>query len=379
MADIEPFFVMEIQRRALQLEAEGRSVIHLEIGQPDFGAPEPVLRRAQEALGRPGLGYTDAPGTIALRERIAGWYAQRFGLPVDPQRILVTAGASGAFMVLLGSLVSPGDEFLVPDPGYPCNRHFLRMFEGHARLVRTQPENGFQPTLGELEAAWVEHSRGLILASPANPTGTCISAQALAEIHQWLRARGGVLIMDEIYQGLTYEGEGHTALALGDDVFVINSFSKYFGMTGWRLGWLVCPPDLTRALERFAQNAYICPPALAQEAALEAFSEASIRICEAHRAQYRERRDWLLGALAPLGFQIPARPAGAFYIYLDCSRFGRTASALSADILDKTGVALTPGRDFGQADPERYIRLAYAQAQPQLEAAVARLSDYLRR
>jgi aspartate/methionine/tyrosine aminotransferase len=254
----------------------------------------------------------------------------------------------------------------------------VRMFEGKAHLVPTESRHAFQPTLPQLQSRWGAATRGVILGSPANPTGTCIAANELAAIHAWIRERGGVLIVDEIYQGLVYERPAHTALELGDDVFVINSFSKYFGMTGWRLGWLVAPRECVRTLERFAQNAFICPPALAQHAALAAFTAQSLAICEGHRREYQSRRDVLLGHLSRLGFDVPALPDGAFYVYADCTALGGDSSELVRNILERTGVAITPGRDFGSADADRYVRFAYSQSRERLEEAMDRLDAYLR-
>jgi len=379
MSEIEPFFVMEIQRRALELAASGRDIIHMEIGQPDFGAPAPVLHRARQALQESTLGYTETAGLPTLRQTIACWYHHRFGVALSADRILLTTGASGAFMVLLGSLINPGDEVLLPDPGYPCNRHFVRMFEGKAHLVPTEAQHGFQPTVAQLKAHWGPRTRAVILASPANPTGTCIEPAELEAIHAWVREQGAALIVDEIYQGLVYERPPYTALTLGDDIFVVNSFSKYFGMTGWRLGWLVGPAECQRAFQRFAQNAYICPPALPQYAALEAFGTDSLAICEAQREEYQSRRAVVLQHLAAMGFTVPAKPDGAFYVYADCSAFGRSSSELARDMLERSGVAITPGRDFGLAAPERYVRLSYSQSSARLEEAMARLRHYLAR
>jgi len=378
MGAIEPFHVMEVQRRAFELEAEGRRVIHMEIGQPDFPAPQPVIEAAIAALRREPLGYTAALGLAPLREALARFYADRYGVDVTPERIMITAGASGAFLVAMGALVDPGDEVLMSDPCYPCNRHFVRMFEGVAKTISVDERTNYQPTHTDIATNWGPRTRGVLIASPSNPTGTMVSVETVrATIHEACRHRGFVLV-DEIYQGLTYGAPHHpTALELSDDVFVINSFSKYFNMTGWRLGWLVASSDYVQEMERLAQNAFICASAPAQYAALAAFKPETIEILEARRAEFQRRRDFLVPALRSLGFRVPVMPEGAFYIYAGCERFSDDSEAFALRVLEEAGVAITPGRDFGAHRARAHVRFAYTRALTDLEEGMDRLAGLL--
>jgi aspartate/methionine/tyrosine aminotransferase len=371
--EIQPFEVMEVMARAHALEAQGRRIIHMEIGEPDFTAPQPVVDAAMRAI-RDGLtSYTAALGLPALREAIAQHYAERFGIGVSPSRIAVTAGASGGLLLALALLVDPGKDVLVPDPGYPGYRHFVRAFEGRALPVPTAATAGFQPTLDQVAAAWGKHTIGLIIGSPSNPTGTLIDPAELARLDDFVTARGGALVVDEIYQGLSYRDRPACALALPGSVLVANSFSKYFCMTGWRLGWMVLPEALVRPFEKLAQHLFISPSAIAQHAALAAFLPESIAVLEERRAEFRRRRDLLVPALESIGFRIPARPEGAFYVYADCARFGRDAKAVSLDLLERAGVAATPGIDFGANDTAHFIRFAYTRAFADLQEGISRL------
>jgi aspartate/methionine/tyrosine aminotransferase len=380
MAAIEPFHVMEIQRRAFELEASGRRVVHMEIGQPDFPAPQPVIAAAAEALRREPLGYTDALGIRPLREAIAGFYADRYGLTIAPERVVVTAGASGAFMIAMGALIDPGDEVLMPDPCYPCNRHFVRMFEGAARTVPVDERGHYQLSPADVRRNWGPRTRGVMLASPSNPTGTVVPLDALRAIIAEADARGGFALIDEIYQGLTYDGPHFpTALAFSDRVFVVNSFSKYFCMTGWRLGWFVAPAEYVREMERLAQNAFICVSAPAQYAALAAFAPETIGILEERRAEFQRRRDFLVPALRTLGFSVPLMPEGAFYVYAGCERFAADSEAFAWRVLEEAGVAITPGVDFGAHRARTHVRFAYTRSLADLEAGVERLARLVAR
>lgn len=377
MAEIEPFHVMEIAGRAAALEAAGRRIIHLEIGQPDFAAPQPVIDAAVAALATEPMGYTPALGIEPLRRAIAGFYRDRYRVDVAPERIMVTAGASGAFVIALGALVDPGDEVLMPDPCYPCNRHFVRLFEGVARTIPVGAAQNYQLAVGDLERHWGGRSRGVLVASPSNPTGTTVPRAELAAMIAWVRDRGGWMMVDEIYNGLTYGAREQSALALSDEIFVVNSFSKYFGMTGWRLGWLVAPERYVASMERLAQNAFICVSAPAQYAALAAFRPETLAILEHRREEFRRRRDYLVPALRDLGFDVPVMPDGAFYVYADCRRFTADSHAFALAALEHAGVAITPGLDFGTNRPERYVRFAYTRAMPELEEGVERLRNWL--
>jgi aspartate/methionine/tyrosine aminotransferase len=378
MAEIEPFHVMKLLARARELEAQGRSVIHMEIGEPDFPTPEPVCRAAMRVIETGALFYTPALGLPELRRAIAGLYRSRHGVDVDPARIVVTPGASGALLLVCAVLVDPGDEVLLADPGYPANRHFVRVMEGVPRAVPVDATSGYQLTPQHLERHWGPRSVAALVASPSNPTGTLVSTESLSAMAAYAGERGGTLIVDEIYHGLVYEGEYTTALAHSDDVFVINSFSKYFQMTGWRLGWLVAPERYVRELDKLSQNIYLCAPTPSQHAALAAFEPETIAILEARRMEFKARRDYLVPALRELGFDIPVTPQGAFYIYAGCGKLTRDSFGFARDLLEKAGVAITPGVDFGANAPARHVRIAYTCPVERLKEGVARIAKFLR-
>ena len=377
--DIAPFHVMQLLARARQMEAAGESVVHMEIGEPDFATPQPVIDAATAFIRKGQVHYTPACGLPALREQIAQWCEQRYGVNVSPQRIIITAGASGALQLVLGLLVNPGDEVLLPDPGYPCNRHFVRVFEGVANSIAVTPDNNYQPTLQQLAQHCNERVRALLLASPANPTGTMLSGDALQQMQQFCADRGVAMIVDEIYHGLTHEFDAPTALQYSDDVFVINSFSKYFSMTGWRLGWVVAPADCVADMEKLAGNLFICPPAPAQHAALAAFQPQTIAILEQRRHEFRRRRDFLLPQLTRLGFDVRVRPQGAFYIYADSSALAADSFAFSRDLLQEAAVAITPGLDFGANAAENHVRFACTVSEEMLAEGVARIERFIER
>ncbi|WP_414613107.1 pyridoxal phosphate-dependent aminotransferase [Stenotrophomonas pavanii] len=377
--EIAPFHVMSLLARAQALEQAGHDVIHLEIGEPDFTTAEPVVRAGQAALAAGHTRYTAARGLPALRQAISGFYRSHYGLDIDPERILVTPGGSGALLLASSLLVDPGRHWLLADPGYPCNRHFLRLVEGGAQLVPVGPDTGYQLTPSLVEQHWNADSVGALVASPANPTGTVLAADELAALSQALHARGGHLVVDEIYHGLTYGLDAPSVLQVDDSAFVLNSFSKYFGMTGWRLGWLVAPPAAVPDLEKLAQNLYISASSIAQHAALACFSEESMAIFEQRRESFRQRRDFLLPALRELGFRIEVEPQGAFYLYADVSAFTDDAQAFCAHFLETEHVAFTPGLDFGFHRANQHVRLAYTQEVPRLQEAVARIARGLKR
>ncbi|MBP0593047.1 pyridoxal phosphate-dependent aminotransferase [Paraburkholderia sp. LEh10] len=374
---IQPFYVMELAKEAALLERAGRDIIHMGIGEPDFTAPEPVIEAATQALRRGVTQYTNALGIHALRDAIAGHYKHAYGLAIDPARIVVTAGASAALLLACAALVDRDDEVLMPDPSYPCNRHFVAAAEGKPVLVPSGPAERFQLTAADVERLWNERTRGVLLASPSNPTGTSIESAELKRIVEAVRARGGFTIVDEIYQGLSYDAPPVSALSFGEDVVTVNSFSKYFNMTGWRLGWLVVPPALVGAFEKLAQNLFICASALAQHAALACFEPDTLAIYEARRMEFKRRRDFIAPALESLGFSVPVMPDGAFYVYADCRGVAHPAAgnsaALTKAMLHDAGVVLVPGMDFGSYQPRAYIRLSYATAYSKLEEAVERL------
>jgi len=369
---------MELMAKSQALEAQGRDIVHMEVGEPDFPTPQPIIEAAQRFIATGSVHYTHALGLPQLREAIADFYLDRYGVAVEPQRIIVTAGASGALLLALGVLIDPGNEVLMADPGYPCNRHFVRTFEGRARPIPVDATTAYQPTADLVAAHWTTHSRALLVATPSNPTGTLIELPRLAALHRTVARLGGTLLVDEIYHGLTYGYEAETALAIGDDLFVINSFSKYFGMTGWRLGWLVAPRDYVREIEKLAQNLFISPSAPAQYAALAAFSQDTIEILEARRTEFQRRRDTLLPGLRALGFTIATEPSGAFYVYADSSRHADDSFALADRLVAEAGVAATPGRDFGCNAPERHMRFAYTTGKDRIDEGLRRMEKFLR-
>ncbi|HDS1227710.1 pyridoxal phosphate-dependent aminotransferase [Stenotrophomonas maltophilia] len=377
--EIAPFHVMSLLARAQALEQAGHDVIHLEIGEPDFTTAEPIVRAGQAALAAGHTRYTAARGLPALRQAISGFYRSHYGLDIDPERILVTPGGSGALLLASSLLVDPGRHWLLADPGYPCNRHFLRLVEGGAQLVPVGPDTAYQLTPSLVEQHWNADSVGALVASPANPTGTVLSADELAALSKTLHARGGHLVVDEIYHGLTYGLDAPSVLQVDDSAFVLNSFSKYFGMTGWRLGWLVAPPAAVPDLEKLAQNLYISASSIAQHAALACFSAESMAIFEQRREAFRQRREFLLPALRELGFRIEVEPQGAFYLYADVSAFTDDAQAFCAHFLETEHVAFTPGLDFGFHRANQHVRLAYTQEVPRLQEAVARIARGLQR
>jgi len=380
LQQIAPFHVMEMIKRAGEMEQAGRSVIYMCIGEPDFAPAQPVLDAAQRALnGGAAMRYTAALGLQPLREAISAHYRDAFGVDVPAARIVITAGASGALLLACAALVERDAEVLMPDPSYPCNRHFITAFNGRPVLIPSGPADRFQLSAAMVAANWRDQTRGVLLASPSNPTGTSMTRDQLAQTIAAVRERGGFSLVDEIYQGLTYDDQPFTALSLDDDVVVINSFSKYFNMTGWRLGWLVVPPALMPEIEKLAQNFYICPSSMAQHAALACFTPEALAIAEQRRQEMRRRRDYLVPALQGLGFDIPVPPDGAFYVYADCSRLTDDAMQFCRDVLEHSGVALTPGVDFGEVGAKRFIRVSYATSMPKLEEAISRLAAYLGR
>ena len=377
MQEIEPFHVMALLARARELEAQGRSIIHMEIGEPDFPTPEPVLRAGIRALEKGELYYTPTPGLPQLREAIARFYHSRYGVEVAPARVLVTTGASAALMLACAALVDPGDEVLLADPGYPANRHFVRVMEGVPRAVPVDAAGGYQMGLEHLQRRWSPRTVAALVASPSNPTGTLVSAEQLAAMAAFVRGKNGALIVDEIYHGIVYEGTVTTALAFSDDVFVINSFSKYFNMTGWRLGWMVAPERYVGELDKLAQNLYLAAPTPAQYAALAAFEPATLAILDGRVRELKARRDYLVPELVKLGFEVPVMPQGAFYIYAGCGKLTRDSFGFTRDLLEQAGVAITPGVDFGANAPERHVRFAYTNPIERLKEGVSRIAAFL--
>jgi aspartate/methionine/tyrosine aminotransferase len=385
---IDPFYVMECAKAAREIAASpacdpalgGERMIYLNIGEPDFTAPVPVIAAAEVALRAGRTQYTEALGLPALRERISQWYARRWGLDVPARRIVVTAGASAGLQLVCQALFEDGDEVLMPDPSYPCNRHFVAATGATARLVPTTPAMRFQLDADAVRAHWQPQTAGVLLATPSNPTGTSITPAELARIVDVVREKGGVAIVDEIYQGLSYDPAFEAcALTLGDDIVSVNSFSKYFSMTGWRLGWLVLPQALVEPVERLAQNLYICASSIAQHAAIACFDADSLAECETRRTAFRERRDFIVPALQKLGLEVPVVPDGAFYVWADCSRHAAGSWDFAMKMMQTAHVALTPGKDFGPAHANTYFRLSFATSMPQLQETVRRLTRELDR
>jgi aspartate/methionine/tyrosine aminotransferase len=384
---IEPFYVMEVGKAASRMAREfagsASPMIFLNIGEPDFTAPPLVQQAAGKAIRDGRTQYTHALGLESLRERISGWYAQRFGVDVPARRIVVTAGASAALQLACLALIEAGDEILMPDPSYPCNRHFVSAAEGTAVLIPTTPEERYQLSAAKVREHWGPRTRGVLLASPSNPTGTSIHPDELRRIHSFVQSKGGITLLDEIYLGLSYDDTfGHTALAIDDQVISINSFSKYFNMTGWRLGWMVVPEVLVPAMERLAQNLFICPSTVAQFAALACFEPESIAEYERRRSEFKARRDWFIPQLQALGLTVPVMPDGAFYAWADCSNAARRLGVegswdFAFEAMKRAHVAITPGRDFGQAETAHFVRFSTANSMAQLQEAAARLQGIL--
>ena len=378
VAEIAPFHVMEVQTAARALEAQGRSIVHMEIGEPDFPTPAPVVAAAQRAIADGRLYYTSALGLPALREAIAQHYLDHYDVDVSPERVIVTAGSSAALLLVLALLVNRDDRILLADPGYPCNRHFVRVLEGEPTGIPVGAGTNYQLTAGLIEQRWDSRVRGTLIASPSNPTGTAVPPDEMRRIVACVARLGGSLLVDEIYLGLSYDAPPRSVLELTDDAFVISSFSKYFNMTGWRLGWVVAPARHVRDLEKLAQNLYISPASPSQYAALACFEQETLAILEERRLAFKARRDFLVPALRELGFGIPVDPSGGFFVYADCSRFDADSERFCRRTLQGAGVALTPGLDFGTHEAERHVRLAYTIDMPKIEEGVARLRDFLK-
>jgi aspartate/methionine/tyrosine aminotransferase len=384
---IEPFYVMEVAKAASELGQQiahtDAPMVYLNIGEPDFTAPPLVQQAAEKAVRDGRTQYTPATGLPALRERISDWYASRFGVNVSANRIIVTAGASAALHLACMALIEAGDEVLMPDPSYPCNRHFVSAAEGRAVLIPTTAQERFQLSADKVQAAWGPRTRGVLLASPSNPTGTSIHPDELRRIHQVVQGRGGITVVDEIYLALSFDDQfGQTALGIDEHIISINSFSKYFNMTGWRLGWMVVPEKLAPVIERLAQNLFICPSTIAQHAALACFEPDSIALYEQRRAEFKARRDYFIPQLNAMGLNVPVMPDGAFYAWADCSaacqKLGiKDSWDFAFEMMNKAHVAITPGRDFGSAQTHQFVRFSTASSLEHLQTAVERLRSVL--
>ncbi|MGZ8183872.1 MAG: pyridoxal phosphate-dependent aminotransferase [Methylobacter sp.] len=376
---ISPFYVMELLRRAKQLEAQGKDVIHMEIGEPDFATPQAIVDAGVRQLKTGEVKYTPAAGLPELREKISEFYRQRYSVTVNKERIFVTPGASGAFLLALGVSLNPGEELLMADPCYPCNSNFVELFAGKTKTIPVDAASRYQLTAELIKQHWTESTKGALIASPSNPTGTLIAADQLKHTVHTVNGLGGCFYSDEIYHGLVYGENAATALAFSDNVFVINSFSKYFGMTGWRVGWLIVPEAFIDATEKLAQNIFIATATHSQYAALAAFDRHTLSELELRRTEFEKRRDFLYGALLRLGFEIPIKPDGAFYIYANCSKFTDDSYQFALDLLEAEGVAVTPGKDFGTNEANHYIRFAYTTSIDRMSIAMQRLEKFINR
>jgi len=376
MADIQPFHVMALLAKARQLEAQGKDLIHMEIGEPDFDSPSIVTAAAIEAIKQGKTHYTPAVGLPELRAAISDFYRANYQVDVDPQRIIVTPGASGALQLALSVLINPGEKVLMADPGYPCNKHFVRLVEGQAVNIPVDESTHYQLTQALCLKHWDDQVKGVMLASPSNPTGTLLDETELQAMIAHCDKQGAHIIVDEIYHNLVYDVQPNTALAYSDDIFLINSFSKYFGMTGWRVGWLVVPESYVPDVEKLAQNIFLAASTPAQHAAIAAFQPETITILEERRKAYQARRDYLVAALVDLGFSIHQVPEGAFYIYAGCEKFTSDSYSWVYELLEKAGVVITPGIDFGEHQAQTHVRFAYTTSLDNLKEGVARLRAY---
>jgi len=378
MGNIEPFHVMNILSKARALEKKGRSIIHMEIGEPDFVTSQSIIDAGVQSLTEGKTHYTPAVGLLELREAIANYYLTEFDASVSPNRIVITPGASGALQLILGTLLNSGDEVLMPEPGYPCNRHMVRLFDGVVKGIEVTAEDDFLLTIDTLKQHWTDKTRALMLASPSNPTGRLTPLTDMQAMLNVAENNNAALIVDEIYQGLVYDHASETALSIdSENLFVVNSFSKYFGMTGWRLGWLVAPESYVPVLDRLAQNIFLAAPTTAQYAAIKAFEPFSIEVLKQRRDEFKKRRDYLYQALADLGFILASKPDGAFYIYADISPFSNDSFEFAEKLLEEAGVAVTPGKDFGSEHAKQFVRFAYTTNIAELKEGVGRIKAFI--
>ena len=383
MKDIQPFHVMSLLAKAKDLQQQGRDIIHLEVGEPDFQTPPAIIAAGMEALRRGETQYTPSLGMMSLRQAIADFYQQQFSVKISAAQVVITPGASGALLLITGALISHGDAVMLADPGYPCNQNFVRFVDGEVQSIAVDESSQYQLTAEIIAQNWQENTRAVLIASPANPTGTIVAADEMLKISNFLREKQAYLIVDEIYQGLVYDSDPYCALKTVDEVdnshvIIVNSFSKYFQMTGWRIGWCIVPEHLLDSCERLSQNLFLATPTLSQKAALAAFLPETLEILEQRRQLFKQRRDFLYTKLLELGFKIPVKPQGAFYLYCDCSALTDNSMTFAHQLLEQTGLAITPGIDFGQNHPERYVRMAYTKDIARLEQAVQRLEQFLK-
>ncbi|MFK5947153.1 MAG: aminotransferase class I/II-fold pyridoxal phosphate-dependent enzyme [Methylococcales bacterium] len=377
MDDFSPFYVMELLQRAKELEAQGKEIIHMEVGEPDFSTPSCIVDAATQYIQAREVKYTAAAGLLELRTKISHFYQTNYNVIIDPQRIFITPGASGAFLLALAISLNAEEEVLMADPCYPCNHNFVRLVGAKTKFIQVNEQTDFQLSAELIKQHWTDKTKGVLIASPSNPTGTLISDDEFQRSIKQVKLLGGKFYSDEIYHGLVYANKARSALEFSDDVFVINSFSKYFGMTGWRIGWLVVPEMYVDAAERFAQTVFISTATHSQYAALAAFSTKNIAELESRKQQFEKRRDFLYENLIRLGFNISVKPEGAFYIYADCSRFTNDSFKFAKELLESQGVAVTPGKDFGNNNSNHYIRFAYTASIAKIAIGIQRLEKFI--
>ncbi len=377
LSKVSPFRVMTVMKRAVELEQLGRKIVHMEVGEPDFSTAQPIIDAGKEALDKGLTQYTAAPGITPLRDCLVRYYKNRYGVEVDRERILITPGASGGLTLLANLLVNPGDGILLSDPAYPCVRNFIHLMAAEPQLIPVGLAENFQPNVDLLKKYCAANTRGVWLASPSNPTGTIIERDKLESICAWVKRNQLHVLVDEIYHGLHYVDDLPSALEIDQSCFIVNSFSKYFGMTGWRLGWIVIPEEYIEQANVLAQNLYISASSIAQYAALAAFTEEANLIFEERRASFRERRDYMMETLTELGFGLTNNIQGAFYIYADISKFSDDSEAFCHDMLENHGVAITPGTDFGDFEARKHVRIAFTTDMESLRLAADRLRSAL--
>lgn len=378
MKRVSPFRVMTVMDRASALEEQGEKVIHMEVGEPDFTTASPILNAAKMAIDNGKTQYTLAPGIMELRERIADRYLKKYKVEINPDRILITPGASGGLTLLANMLVSPGDGILIPDPAYPCVRNFVHMLSAESQLIPVNIEQNFQPTLKQIVQTRKENTVGIWLASPSNPTGTILCRDEMVAISQWANTNGIHLLVDEIYHGLQYVPDVPSILEVYDSAFVVSSFSKYFGMTGWRLGWIIVPEGYIETARILAQNLFISASSISQFAALAAFTEEAEEVFERRRVAFKNRKSFLTSELASLGFIIPDEIHGAFYVYADISKFSPDSEIFCDSLLTRQKVAITPGTDFGQYRAKQHVRFAFTTSMEDLSEGIERLKSTLK-
>lgn len=376
---VKPFHVMDILARCKAMEAQGRDIVHMEIGEPDFTTPQPIIDAGIQALQENLTHYTSAQGLYSLREKISQYYLNRFAVKIHPEQIIITPGASGALQLILSYVLATGKKIMLCDPSYPCNKNVAQLLKGEVVSVPVNQQTQYQLNIDLLEKHWQDDVAAVLVASPSNPTGTICSKEQLMAMAEFLAAKNSLLIVDEIYQGLTYEQESQTVAGSLDNVFILNSFSKYFGMTGWRIGWLCSPDRHIQALDAIAQNTYLASSTIAQHAALAAFEEETMVILEQRREIFNKRRDLLCDALNALRLEVPVVPQGAFYIYAKVTRFSQDSFSFCQALLEDQGVAITPGCDFGDYQANDYVRFAYTTSEARINEGMQRLENFLAR